>query len=128
MYTSAGAPFRAIMLGSTDATTGTVTGVTTGTSKPFDMQGWSVPTIYLLASAALSEGTLIIEEADFDPTLRSFGSLAWSNIATRTLATDFTSAGGWEAIHLAQSAYSYLRVRIGATVVGGTLIVTMKAA
>ncbi len=79
-------------------------------------------TVYVEGSAALSAGTLIIEESR---RLDELGT--WSQIASVTLATPFASAGGEYANHLPVSAYAWVRCRIGTTVVGGTISVELRA-
>lgn len=116
---------NALLLGTPNAD-GSITGVTTGTSAPIQIGDACYVTVYLLASALLSAGTLIIEEADYSA-MKSFGGLTWSVVDTRTLPTDFAAAGGWKAVHLATGAYSALRARVGTTITGGTLVVSLKA-
>jgi hypothetical protein len=72
-------------------------------------------TIYVETSAGVGAGTVIIEEASSD----SFAG-TWSQIGTisTTIANQST------ATHVVVSIYGAIRVRISATVTGGTVTVT----
>ena len=122
---SGASPLRTLLLGS-QATDGTITGVTSGTSQGLAVEAYANVTIYVTASAALSAGTLIVEEADYD-TDREMISNNWSVVATYTLSSVFSGAGGKAANHLPAASYNHVRVRIGTTVVGGTVYVRMGA-
>lgn len=98
---------------------------TTGSSTPQNCRGVLNLTVYATASDAISAGTLIIEEADYDPTSVGAYGGTWSQIASITLSTPFSAAGGQYAYHLPAAAYSFVRVRIGTTVVGATLTGTL---
>ena len=104
---------------------------TTGSSQPINCAPYPYVTVYVTASAALSAGTLIVEEADYDPLTESPYGGTWSTITTVTLSSVFGSAGGQSAIHIGGPgggyAYAFLRVRIGTTVVGGTLAAVLRA-
>jgi hypothetical protein len=80
--------------------------------------------VYIEASAALSNGTLIIEESR-----RMTETNTWSTIATVTLSTQapFDSGAGQFGYHLPFAAYTFIRTRIGTTVVGGTITVEVAA-
>lgn len=93
-----------------------LSGVTTGTGPSILVRGYPSLTLYITGSAALSAGTLILEESD-DPAYAG----TWSAMSSTTLATPFASAGGKYAVHLQQSASAYVRARIGTNVVGGTV-------
>ncbi len=103
---------------------------TTGSSNPIDCSPYPYITVYLKSSAALSAGTVIIEEADYDPRSEVVPA-SWSTISTLTLSSVFASAGGQAAVHIGGPgggyAYAFLRVRIGTTVVGGTLAAVLRA-
>lgn len=100
----------------------TITAATTGQGI-VNCENYNNITVYVRGSAALSAGTLIIEEA-VDPG----DTAAWSQIGSITLSTPFASAGGEYAYHLpAPSAYAYVKTRIGTTVVGGTITVEVRA-
>lgn len=113
-------PVRVLQVGSVDSN-GTVTGVATGNAKaPLDCDGLTNITVYVKASAALSDGTVVIEERDVITDVAG-------TIATITLATPFASTGGTYAYHLQTACYGLVNARIGTDVVGGTIIVTMRA-
>lgn len=86
-----------------------------------DLSNYNYPVVYITSTAALSAGTLIIEESN-DP-----GATVWSQVASVTLATPFASAGGVYADHLPTAAYAFVKCRIGTTVVGGTISVELRA-
>ncbi len=96
-------------------------GKTTG-SGVANCSNYNNLTVYIEGSAALSAGTLIIEESR-----RIEDTGTWSQIASVTLATPFASAGGEYANHLPVSSYGWVRCRIGTTVVGGTISVELRA-
>ncbi len=98
---------------------------TTGVSIPIPADGRLNWTFYLTASAALSAGTFVIEECDYNPQVNTVPA-TWSQVASVTLATPFASTGGVYAYHLQQACYGYLRGRIGTTAVGGTLTASVK--
>lgn len=117
--TSPGAPLRAVLVGSD--TNGQIGGVASGSAHaPVNCAGYTNLVVYVKASAALSDGTLIIEERDL-------ASDAAGQIASITLATPFASAGGTYAYHLQNAAYGYVNARIGTTVVGGTITAVLRA-
>lgn len=89
---------------------------TTGTPTAGDARGYSSPSVTVTASAAISAGTVIVEESD-DPTYAG----TWSQIESITLSSVFPSAGGKSVRHYSQSSYGFIRTRIGTTVVGGTI-------
>lgn len=122
--TNPGGPLNAPLLGTFNAD-GTITGVASGTSQSIDAQGYANLTVYAYASAAISAGTLIVEEAYKHPSTQALPTGTYSQVTSVTLSSPFSAAGGWVAIHLGgpggQYAYDYVRVRIGTAVEGGTL-------
>ncbi len=100
-----------------------LSGATTGTSEPVDVNAFLSLAVTITATAALSAGTLIVEESD-DPLYAG----TWSTIATENLATIFASGGGKSVRHYPNSAYGYVRTRIGTTVVGGQISTSLGAA
>ncbi len=123
-------PVRALLLG-TLGSNSLRTGVTLGISQPFAMAPYQNLTFYVRGSAALSAGTLIFEEADWDPLTEKIFAGTWSTIATLTLSSVFASAGGEAAYHVGgpggSYCYAFVRARIGTTVVGGTVTVVARA-
>ncbi len=99
----------------------TLTDATTG-SGIVDCSNYNNLTVYIEGSAALSAGTLIIEESR-----RIDDTNTWSQIGSVTLATPFASAAGEYAYHAPISAYAFVRTRIGTSVVGGTITVEVRA-
>lgn len=99
--------------------------VASGTSIPIEAGARLNWTAYIKGSAALSAGTLLVEEADFDPSNDTVPA-TWSTVVSVTLATPFASAGGQYANHLPAATYSYLRARVGTSVTGGTITVVLK--
>ncbi len=117
---TSGAPFRALLLGVQNED-GTITGVASGTSQGHDCSSYPYLAIVLDSSAALSSGTLIAEEADYDPDRQVIYSGTWSQIASYTLSSVFASAGGQAIQHLQPSRYPFVRVRLSVAAVGGLL-------
>lgn len=98
------------------------TGTTTGI--PIDPQGRDTVVFYFVSTGTTSGGTLLIEEADYDPTGPVYAG-TWSTIAT-VLASSFTG-GAQIAYHVSPNSYSFIRVRIsGAITGGGSVAVTLK--
>lgn len=117
--TSPGGPLRAVLVGG--GTSDAPTGVTTGSDRaPVPMAGYTNAVVYVKSSAALSAGTLVIEEKDQASDISG-------TIATVDLATVFASAGGSYAYHLPNAEYGYLSARIGTTVVGGLVSAVLRA-
>src|SRR5262249_47552317 len=120
---SQGTPKRVVLVGTPNVLGTTIAGVTSGSSTgPVNCEGYTCHTLYVVASAALSDGTLIIEERDQPQDVPG-------QVASITLSTPFASAGGTYAYHVfAPSAFGYLSARIGTTVVGGTIYVVLRSA
>lgn len=117
-------PIRVLSLGVENAD-GSVTGVTTGTSQPVFMSGYGMGTIYLRSIGTTSGGTVLVEEADWGP-LEAPYSGTWSQVST-TAASSFTG-GAQTAIHITNTAYGWIRVRISATITGGgSIIASLRA-
>lgn len=98
------------------------TGVMTGTGVPVEVKAYTSPSTEITASAALSDGTLIIEESS-DPLYAG----TWSQIESVTLSSVFSGAGGKSVRHHPQSSYGYIRTRVGTTVAGGTISTIVQA-
>lgn len=110
------APTRVLLLG-TD-TAGTYTGVTaTQASIWVDVTAFREVAFILTSIGTTSGGTILLEEADWDPTKDSPYSGTWSQMAS-VLANSFT--GGQQTIqHFSPNVYAYVRVRISGTIIGG---------
>ncbi len=115
---SSAGPLRAVLLGS--QTGAVLTGLATGLGQPVRCDSYADVSIYLVATAALSAGTLVIEERDQPQDVPGI-------IVTVTLATPFASTGGTYVYHLAPSSYGYLSARIGTTVEGGLVAAVLRA-
>ncbi len=118
---------RVLLLGVENADS-TVTGVTTGTSAPIDMSLHGINTFFFRSVGTTSGGTILIEEADWGP-LEQVYSGTWSQVVS-VAASTFT--GGQElAVHVTDSSYRWLRVRISSTIIGGgtiTAVLTSRGA
>lgn len=119
---SAGGPLRAILVGIQNGAG--VTGVASGSAHaPVDVSAYQNLTLYVVASAALSAGTLVIEERDLLSDVPGV-------IDTITLATPFVSTGGTYAYHFGgpggSFAYGLISARIGTSAVGGTLTAVLR--
>ena len=116
---SPASPMRAMLVGTN--TNGTEAGVLTGaTHPPVKCDSYPYLTVYVKATAALSAGTLVIEERDQPGDVPG-------TIATITLSTPFASAGGTFAYHVTPGAFGYISARIGTDAVGGTVIAILRA-
>jgi hypothetical protein len=112
-------PARVLLLGIDVA--GTITGVTTGTSQPIAMQRPGSLSIYLTSIGTTSGGTVLTEEADYDPDKDNPYSGTWSTISS-VAASTFTG-GAQVAIHIVGPvAYGFIRVRISSAITGGGTI------
>ena len=101
--------------------------VTSGTSIPIEVQGRDEVTIYFTSTGTTSGGTLLIEEADYDPNQEPVYGGTWSQIAS-VAASGFTG-GAQQAYHISPTSYTAVRVRISSTISGGgTVKVTARIA
>lgn len=116
MFTAPGAAFRQQML----------TGVASGASQPRQTRGYSQRTVYITATDAISDGTLIVEEASWDDQTGVPYGGTWSQIASYTLSSVFPSAGGQYSDHLPVSNYAFIRCRVGTSVVGAMIDVALE--
>ncbi len=108
--TSGGGALRTVLVGTQDGAI--LTGVTSGsTHPPANCAGYTNLTVYVIATALCSAGTLIIEERDQ-------GQDTPGTIATITLTSPFAAAGGTYAYHLPTACYGLISARIGTTVTG----------
>jgi hypothetical protein len=106
---------RILLLGVENADS-SVTGVTTGTSQPVQMADHGIVAVILRSIGTTSGGTVLIEEADWgDRELPYSGT--WSTVQT-ILASSFTG-NAQVVIHITDSSYRYLRVRISSAITGG---------
>lgn len=104
---------------------GSVTGVTTGTSQPIQSFDQGLWTVYLRSIGVTSGGTVLIEEADWGP-LEAPYSGTWGVISTISAST-FTG-GAQLPVHITDSSYGYLRVRISSAITGGgTILASLRS-
>lgn len=111
-----------ILLGTTDAN-GMPTGVTTGTSQAINRGDYGILALVFESVGTTSGGTLKIEEAVCRKGKIYTGT--WSQIGADISASDFTGTAQ-KVVHITNSAYPRLRVRITSDITGGgNVIVTM---
>ena len=118
---------RILLLGVENADS-TVTGVTTGTSVPFFARVDGIIAIILRSVGATTGGTILIEEADWGP-LEQVYSGTWSQI--QSIAASSFTGGAQVVIHISDSSYRYIRVRISSAITGGgtvTAVLTSRGA
>jgi hypothetical protein len=112
--------------------------VTSGTSDWFPCQDYTAPALYLKGAGTISTGTLIVEEADWDPLGPPYTGTASTIYFTIPPATspvssiDLTALSGGKEQSLklwGPNGYAYVRVRIGTGVTGsgGAVTVTLRA-
>lgn len=94
------------------------TAANTGTSAAINVHGRDEVTVYFQSTGTTSGGTLVIEEADYDPSVDPVYSGTWSQIKPTVNASDFTG-GAQQAVHISPNAYSNLRVRVATDITGG---------
>lgn len=94
---------------------------TAGVGVPIHPQGRDNICVYLTSHGTTSGGTILIEEADFDPNQGALiYSGTWSVVGT-VLASAFTGDQQL-AFHVSPNAYSAVRVRISSAITGGGTI------
>lgn len=115
---------RVLLLGTENAD-GTVTGLTTGTSRFIDgSKDSGIRSFFFTSVGTTSGGTILIEEADWADTTPPYSG-TWSQIASISAST-FTG-GAQLAYHVGDSAYAYVRVRISSAITGGgTILVSTR--
>jgi hypothetical protein len=102
------------------------TAATTGTSIPVAVHGRDSLAFYFKSNGTTTGGTLVIEEADYDPAVDPTYAGTWSQIGATINANDFTGTKQL-AVHISPNAYSTVRVRIATDVTGGgTVTVVLK--
>lgn len=108
----------------------------TGSSQHYDLSHYGPLTVYVTAVGTISTGTLLIEEADWNPdTETDFGG-TWSTVQTidLTALTGASAPGNQTAYHIPTSApgsyaWAFVRARISVAVTGtgGSVKVVMRA-
>lgn len=107
---------RTLLLGT--LTAGVLAGVTTGASQPVNASQQNQLSVYFIGIGTTSGGTILFEEADWNPDLELPYTGTWS-LVTTVNATSIT-AGAQLAYHTtAPAAFGFVRVRISATITGG---------
>lgn len=105
---------------------------TTGTSIPVDLRDFGVFTVTVIGVGTISAGTLIIEEADYDPLGQAPYSGTWSQIDS--IDCTAVSGGKTESSHepvSAPGAYVFSQVRgrfsVDISGAGGSVTVLLRA-
>lgn len=118
-------PTTILALGTRSTTAGdtsTITGVTSGTSRPIDVRGFEKIAVYFQSVGTTSGGTLLIEEACWDPNQDPiYSSGTWSQVASQA-ASGFTGTVQL-GYHLTVAAYAFLRIRISSAITGGGTVI-----
>jgi hypothetical protein len=118
-------PSRVLLLGTDVA--GVITGVTTGTSDPVNASPFTTIVLYAASQGTTSGGTILFEEADWDPTLDAPYSGTWITLATLTAST-FSGGAQTKVIPVLnsvggqRSAWAFVRARINSNITGGGTI------
>jgi hypothetical protein len=89
---------------------------TSGTGGPIQVQAQDELVFYLTSSGTTSGGTIIIEEADYDPNGPVYAG-TWSQIAS--IAASTFTGGAQVAYHVSPNAYGFVRARISSAITGG---------
>lgn len=110
------------------SSTGTLSGVTTGTSRPFKASDVEGITFYFQTIGSPGAGTVIVEEASWNdfpgPLQESQYTGTWSTI--NTIAYTTIGNNSQVAYHLTTTTpYHYIRVRVGTTFTSAELVVRM---
>lgn len=108
---------RILLLGTSVA--GVMTGVTVvGASQPVDASQQNQLTAFLTSIGTTSGGTILLEEADWDPSKDLPYAGTWSTITTFT-ASSFTG-GAQSVFHTtAPAVFAFVRFRISVAITGG---------
>lgn len=115
---------RILLLGVENAD-GSVNGVTSGQSQPIPRDNDGIIVVFLRSLGTTSGGIIIIEEADWGPQ-ESVYSGTWSQIAS-VAASSFTG-GAQLAVHVMDSSYGWVRVRISSAITGGgSIMASMRS-
>lgn len=107
---------RILLLGSD--VLGVITGVTSGASQPVDASQQNQLTAFLTSIGTTSGGTILLEEADWDPSKDLPYAGTWSTITSFT-ASSFTG-GAQSVFHTtAPACFAFVRFRISSAITGG---------
>ena len=110
------APFRKTLLSA----------VTAGTSQPVDVSQHEAVAVFLQSAGTTSGGTVLIEEAEWDPDTEEVYTGTWSEV--QSIAASSFSGTASTMIHLPPEAYGFVRVRISSAITGGGTISSSQAA
>lgn len=116
-------PSRELLLGVENAD-GTVTGVTAlGTHAPLLREVQGIISFFFRSIGTTSGGTILIEEADWGPGEAPYSG-TWSVV--QTISASAFSGGAQLAVHITDSAYGWVRVRISSAITGGGSIIVSE--
>jgi hypothetical protein len=111
------APFRAPLLSA----------VTAGTSPPIDCSQYPNLALWCTGTGTISGGTVLIEEADYNPTTNLPAVSTWSLVPGGMISAVDVTGGATQAYSFPVGAYAYVRARISATITGGgTITVVLR--
>lgn len=100
--------------------------VTAGTSQPIDCSQHEAVAVFLSSAGTTSGGTVLIEEADWDPDTESVYTGTWSLV--QSIAASSFSGTASIMTHLPPEAYGFVRVRISSAITGGgTISASLRA-
>lgn len=115
---------RVLLLG-TENNDGTLTGVTSGQSMPQHVPYDSLRTFFLTSVGVTSGGTILIEEADY-PEKELIYNGTWGVL--QTISASAIGTNSTLPVHIMQTAYAYVRVRISSAITGGGgIVATMRS-
>jgi hypothetical protein len=99
-----------------------MTGATaTGPSPAVDVSSYSNLVVYFTSTGTTSGGTVLVEEAEWDPNQGQNFTGTW--VPVTTIAASSFSPTAIAVYHLPSPAcYGFVRVRISATITGGGTI------
>ena len=118
------APIQDLALGTQDATTKVVTGVTTGQSKIYSKAGAGIISVALRSTDTTSGGTIVIEECLVMPGEVEYAG-TWS--AMQTVSASSFTGGAQKVYHFSESAYGQIRIRISSDITGGGKVAAIIA-
>lgn len=118
-------PQDTVLLG-TITTSGAMTGVTTGTSNGVSVQNHNFFTFAAIGIGAISSGVITFEEAYIPPGTSTYTG-TWSALPQGTVTCTAIANSAQQVVHYQATAMMTIRARISTTVVGGTVLVVLRA-